>query len=377
MKCDMKLFLLLLFLLAPDPLPAQKTTDWQRVYTFEESFIEMNTSNVILGGDIGRVTFRWRFDQPQQVRGYPGLNYKSRVETIEFRCADERYRYYEVTLIDPNGKPIHSQLMAPPYAWRQIKTDSVIASMSASACPIIKRQLDPEETNRVTEIEPGKEAKFAQSIKETLDRSGDFKPLIERFFVSDFIKRYLGDDETNWFYNLNRETAARASRAELQRFYVASLNAGYLTTLYLVSQTPRDDDSSPTEAVPPEQMIPADLRHLIDAHPYTLTYKAAADNYDYLAENIDSIARMRSYTDLLERIAALMRTHIKQTPPGGSRQSRDFGGDFDLPYRVCSDECLGLPQGTKVFELNMAPLHLEFAQVKGELKIISARDSSR
>src|SRR6266851_5314626 len=112
----MKTLLLTLVLIVPSTyVIAQKTPEWNRVYTFDESIIEMNTSNVIVGGDIGRVTFRWTFDQPEVLNGNPKLTYKTRLETIEFRCTDGRYRYYEVSLLDSEGKTIHSQLMRPPY----------------------------------------------------------------------------------------------------------------------------------------------------------------------------------------------------------------------------------------------------------------------
>src|SRR6266480_7325796 len=103
----MKLILLLFaFLFSSTSLVAQQLPEWYRVYTFDESIIEMNTSNVIVGGDIGRVTFRWTFDQLETLKGNPELKYKSRLETIEFRCVDQRYRYFEVSLLDSTGKTI-------------------------------------------------------------------------------------------------------------------------------------------------------------------------------------------------------------------------------------------------------------------------------
>lgn len=376
----MKAFLLtFVLLLSSSSIIAQKLPEWYRVYTFDESMIEMNTTNVMLGGDIGRVTFRWIFDQPQQLSGHPDLRYKSRLETIEFKCADKRYRYYEVRLLDSKGKPIHSELMRSPYAWQVINQDRVIGTISIPACELIARKIDPAETKRSVDeqIESEKVANFALSIKDTLERSRDFRSLIERSFAVDFIKRYIDDEETNWFYNLNRDTAARASRAELRRFYVASLNAGYLTSLYLISQSPSDDDPMQNESIPSEKMIPADVFQLINRHAYTLTYKRKEGEYDYLAENIDSVKRMRSYTDLLEKIAALMREHVRRIHLESSQQYKDLWAASDLQSRVCPDECLGLPKGTKLFELSLPPMRLQFANIKGALKIISAADSSR
>src|SRR5260370_9838655 len=103
----MKLILLLFaFLFSSASLSAQQLPEWYRVYTFDESIIEMNTSNVIVGGDIGRVTFRWTFDQPEVLNGNPKLTYKTRLETIEFKCTDHRYRYYDIRLLNSTGKTI-------------------------------------------------------------------------------------------------------------------------------------------------------------------------------------------------------------------------------------------------------------------------------
>jgi len=376
----MKLILLLFaFLFFPTSLFAQQLPEWYRVYTFDESIIEMNTSNVIIGGDIGRVTFRWTFDQPEVLNGNPQLTYKTRLETIEFKCTDQRYRYYEVRLLDSSGKTIHSELMSPPYEWHEIKSRNVMATMSGEACRLIQEKIDPEETKRRLDEanESDKVVLFARSIKGELDQSRDFKPVIEKFFAADFIKRYLADKDTNWLYNLNRETAAKASPAELQRFYVASLNAGYLTSLYLISQSPSEDDSIQEGSVSEEKLIPAEVYQLINNHPYTLTYKGKGGNYDYLAEKIDSIARMRSYTDLLEKIAVLMRKRVVGVQAERSPQYQQMlEEDSDVKSGICPSDCLGLPKGTKLFDMSLPTLHLQFTEIKGELKIVSARDSS-
>jgi len=376
----MKLILLLFaFLFSSTTLFAQQLPEWRRVYTFDESIIEMNTSNVIVGGDIGRVTFRWVFDQPEALNGNPKLAYKTRLETIEFKCTDQRYRYYEVRLLDSTGKTIRTELVSPRYEWHEVSSGLVMATISGPACHLIQEKIDPEETKRRLDEanESDKVVLFAGSIKDELDKSRDFKPLIEKFFATDFMKRYLADKNTNWFYNLNRETAAKASAAELQRFYVASLNAGYLTSLYLISQSPSEDDSIQEGSASEDKVIPAEIYQLINNHPYTLTYKGKIGNYDYLAENIDSLERMRSYTDLLERIAALMRNQVKRVQAERSQQIQQmFEEDSDVQSRICPHECMGLPRGTEIFEISLPLLRLQIVETKGRLKIVSARDSS-
>ena len=78
------------------------------------------------------------------------------------------------------------------------------------------------------EVEKEKAEKLAVSFAQNLQQAKDFKPLIERFFAANYLENYLRDHDTNWFLNLNPDTAAQASHSQLQRFYVALLNTGYL-----------------------------------------------------------------------------------------------------------------------------------------------------
>src|SRR5262249_51393196 len=153
--------------------------------------------------------------------------------------------------------------------------------------------------------------KFALSVRQTLAQSLDFRQVVDKFFVSDFIGRYLNDADRDWFDNLAPDLAAKASRDDLQRFYIASMNAGYLTSLYVIGRSPSDDETTENELCREAQMIPADVYNLIDADPYTGKSKQTqGSGYDYLAEKIASVDQMIMYTALLEKLAGLMRRHV-------------------------------------------------------------------
>ena len=107
--------LLCLLLACCGSVRTQNLPQWYRVYTFDESRIEMNTSKVVLGGDIGRLTFRWTFDEPQVFSGDSGFKYNTREETIEFRCSDNLYRVFQIDFLDSSGRVLRSELMRPPY----------------------------------------------------------------------------------------------------------------------------------------------------------------------------------------------------------------------------------------------------------------------
>jgi hypothetical protein len=347
----------------------RQSSEWQRVYTFDDSIIEMNTANVIIGGNIARVRFRWTFDQPQVIAGQSQLKYNSRLEVIEFNCTDKRFRPYETALLDLAGNAI-SHEDSPLAKWRTT-SGIMMDKLMDSACELMARKLKPPASQ--DEIDLQRVAKYAFSLSQRLEQTKDLKPIVEKFFVDDYINRYLSDRKSNWFWNLNRETAARASRAELQRFYIALMNTGFLNCQYYVSQYAYAAGGS----FPEEKLIPADIIELIESHPYTARYKGKEGSFDYLAENIDSIERLRSYTDLLEKVSALMRAHVVATKAEHSRDYQAILEDWDLylpKARTCHTECLGLPKGTRLFEVNVPVFRLQVAEIKGKLRVVSATD---
>lgn len=371
------IFLPFLLLLSSTSLMAQHFPEWSRVYTFDESIIEMNTSLVtFISKDVARVRFRWTFDQPETLSGEPQLKYKSRLEVMEFNCSLQRYRPYHLTYFDSAGNIVHleeNQL----GEWSTATSGSMIQKLFAPACELIKQKTrSPVES--ADEIELAKAARYALSFSKHLEQAKDFKPIIEKFFMVNYLNGYLHDKNTNWFLNLNRDTAARVGRGELQRFYVALMNTGYLGCLYAISQYPADSD----EPVADERLVPADVLQLIRNHAYTAAYKSQEGNYDFLAEKIDSIERLRSYTDLLEKLGSLMRKHVIRAAAEHSKAYQamleDWHWTFDLyqpRVRVCARNCLGLPNGTKLFEVNVPVFRLQLAQIRGSLRIVSVVSS--
>src|SRR4029453_19031477 len=85
-------------------VPAQTREKWQRVYTGEESVIEINVPSLSLEPKhILRAEFRTILAKPENLVGAGGAQYKSRLETIEFKSNESRYRLCETTLLDSRG----------------------------------------------------------------------------------------------------------------------------------------------------------------------------------------------------------------------------------------------------------------------------------
>lgn len=370
--------LALVILFSPTVLVAQQTTEWYRVYTFDDSIIEMNTQQVALNAfaDLtGSIGFRWSFNSPQSLSREPQTKYKARLEVFEFDCSDQRrYRPVEMAFLDTAGKVIRIERIKSNDDWRSLSSSVMMEKLYYPACELIKlRSHPPSISDEAVEIE--KAEKFAHLFSKHMEKEKDFAPLVKEFFAPDYLGGYLRDKETNQFLILNSDVAAKVSHAELQRYYVALLNVGYLGSLYFINQS-TSATGEESEPVPDEKLIPPGIFSLVNNHPYTSAYKGTRSNYDYLAENIDSPARLKLYTDLLEKIAAIFRkklTGIKaETSEEYFTTFDDIEDDF-LHARIwtCGKECFGLPAGTKLFQVNVPVFRLQLAEFKGEMKIVS------
>jgi hypothetical protein len=134
------LVLLSLFLFSSPCLAAQQLPEWYRVYTFDESMIEMNTSLVtFISKDIARVRFRWTFDQPETLSGEPQLKYKSRLEVLELNCSQRRYRPYHFTFFDTTGEIVRLE-ENPVDEWLKVSSGSMTERLFTPACKLIKQK---------------------------------------------------------------------------------------------------------------------------------------------------------------------------------------------------------------------------------------------
>jgi hypothetical protein len=362
-------FFVVVWLLYSPTITAQSLPEWDRVYTFDDSTIEMNTSLVtLISKDVTRVRFRWTFDQPQMLDGVPKGTYQSQLQVMEFNCSQNQHRSYHSTFFDAAGNTVRIDDSAG--TWRPVKSGSMIEKLFVPGCKLIREKTGVKPARAAEEAQLEKVALFAYDFAQRLEPTKDFKPLIDRFFVANYLDGYLRDQKTNWFLNLNRDTAAALNRQELQRFYLALMNASYLSSLYLISQLPSDFEGPMSE-----KLLPADVLQLIKNHPYTARYKTQENKTDFLGENIDSIERLRSYIDLLEKLSSLLRHHVERTRATESKEWHSMLEDSNLFHpevRVCTGNCFGLPDGTRLFEVNVPVFQLQVAEVSGSLKIVTA-----
>ena len=117
---------------------AQERARWQRVYTGEDSVIEINVLSLQFEPErIVRATYRTVLSKPESLPEKSGAKYKSRIETVVFSAASRRYQFAEVRLLDAKDNLVHSYQAAANADWKVFKNGGIMDRMFAaiSAAP--------------------------------------------------------------------------------------------------------------------------------------------------------------------------------------------------------------------------------------------------
>lgn len=138
---------------------------WQRVYTGDDSVIELNTSTLKFGpANLLRAQFRTVFSSAESIGGDRSVKYKTRLETIDFRLTDRRYRFVEIGLLDPAGKLIQTKTTDASEDWRVVKPGGIterlynaaFASTPLGAWKVVAYRFaesEPKETKTMPELD--------------------------------------------------------------------------------------------------------------------------------------------------------------------------------------------------------------------------------
>ena len=119
----------------PSLLQGQQSKDkWHRVYTGEGYVIEINASSLRFQPDhVLRVQFRTILSNPETLGGSSGEKYKTRLEAIEFKLDQGRYRISDTTVLDSSGKELQWYTTDKMREWRVLKSGGVTERLFAAA----------------------------------------------------------------------------------------------------------------------------------------------------------------------------------------------------------------------------------------------------
>ncbi len=111
----------------------QEKARWQRVYTGEDSVIEINALSLQFEPEhVVRATYRTVLSKAESLPEKSGTKYKNRVEIIAFSAAGRRYRFEEVRWLDARENVVHSYQTAANADWKVFKIGGIMDQMFAA-----------------------------------------------------------------------------------------------------------------------------------------------------------------------------------------------------------------------------------------------------
>ena len=126
---------LITFLLCSFPisLAAQEKARWQRVYTGEDSVLEIKVLSLQFEAErVVRATYRTVLSKSESLPEKSDTKYKSRIETVAFSAAGRRYRFEAVRWLDAKDNIVHSYQAAGPADWKVFKNGGIMDRMFAA-----------------------------------------------------------------------------------------------------------------------------------------------------------------------------------------------------------------------------------------------------
>ena len=293
--------------------------------------------------------------------------------------------------------------------------DAAATEEATESAEVEERELTPEEAREAKEL--------AVSLMKRLRETDDFDTVVSEFFVDDFAERvrHLTRDETleeGFFIFCEREVLLRAGDDDLRRLYVALLNFwnqkdllgdaawNYVKVKYKIDGKDALNAEGAWEmrrelkegAVPREAFRVAQSDALLDAIMGGLVRRDDDNSGAETEEETDAkearikaaairdVARLRAFTDNVERCAALLREGVESLRSemkslAAAHVVSDDPGDYEPrpgdPFHVyhlesdtLNNETFGLPAGTLLIRARIRPYEMAMARLDGRLQIL-------
>jgi hypothetical protein len=132
------IFLFVILLLAQTAVISQTLPEWFRVYTLEDSIVELNTNYVMFSNrKVERVRFRWTYQELQTLDKDSKLKYQSILQEIQVDCQNRIFRIYDLQWFDEKGKLIARRHKKESDKWMAVKFSIIMGKLFPQACKLI------------------------------------------------------------------------------------------------------------------------------------------------------------------------------------------------------------------------------------------------
>lgn len=299
----------------------------------------------------------------------------------------------------------------------------IAMSLTAPARTLARTEDEPmpEQDLSIAPYEEYEAREIAAVFKKQLEKENDIAPLIDKYFVSDFDKRFAGEAATTFWFPAKPSALAQADQTDARRYYVALTNLQFLMIrLAMVvekqhkaqvreSATEKEED----EDIAPEKLFPTDVIEAFKSNPHLAeliedndgampaptgtTEAVAAESVTTSDESADktsgedkhtlkTVYELRDLSTAMENVAARIRTYLNSLPAEQTAldslmplEDEDDPTTAPPSYRVSESAYItgedenfyGMPGGTRLICASVFNLHMDFIRVEGKLKILA------
>lgn len=256
-------------------------------------------------------------------------------------------------------------------------------------------------------------ARLAVRLVKRLQEAGDASPVVEEFFLPDFAERFqkfiragqLGEQYDLLFAVVSREALTGASPADLRHAFVALVNAWHhggefsaavsdvTEARHNLVSVLADDNWRLRKTVEREALPPA-LLEVCKGDPLLAmvaeAFTGGGDDEDEdedegdaaaLAKiksvSVQSVERLRSLSEKLEKCVALMREatrklreELKAYPGRDVHRTTDLDDVYRVETSSYAKETLGFPARTRFIQARLHPYVVVMVPAEGQLKVI-------
>lgn len=144
------LFLFLVFFLTQATVKSQTTRtqplpEWFRVYTYDDSIIELNTNYVMFSNQkTERVRFRWSFQSLQTLDEKTEVKYQTILEEVQLDCRNKDFRLYSAQWLNKKGDVVANKTYEADKDLEDVRFGSMMDKFFEPACKLIElRKREP------------------------------------------------------------------------------------------------------------------------------------------------------------------------------------------------------------------------------------------